>query len=45
VTSGGDRGAGGRAYWMWWIGEGWVFICLELQRDKTNCTYGGGDKD
>jgi hypothetical protein len=26
-------------------GEGWVFICLELQCDEVNCSYGGGEKE
>lgn len=34
-------GAGGRAYWEWSSGEGWVFICLLLQCDEVNCTYRG----
>ena len=25
-------------------GEGWVFICPELQCGKVRCTYGGGEK-
>ena len=29
VAGGGVSGAGGRAYWAWLSGEGWVFICLE----------------
>jgi hypothetical protein len=24
-------GAGGRAYWVWWSGEGWVFIWWQCQ--------------
>ena len=38
-------GADGRAYWVWWSGEGWVFICFELHCDKVNRTFGGGEKD
>jgi len=34
-------GAVGRAYWVWCNGEGWVFICLELQYDKVNYAFGG----
>jgi len=41
----GDSGAGGWAYWVWWNGEGWVFIGLELQCGKGSCTHGGGEKD
>ena len=41
---GGVSGVGGRAYWALWNGEGWVFICLELQFDKVYCTYGSGEK-
>jgi hypothetical protein len=41
----GVSGAGGRAYWVWWNGEGWVFICMELQCDEVKCTQGGGEKD
>ena len=37
--------AGGQAYWVLWGGEGWMFICLELQFDKVSCTFGGRDKD
>ena len=32
-------GAGGRAYWLPWRGEGWMFICLALHCDKVNWTY------
>jgi hypothetical protein len=32
------------SYWLWRSGEGWVFSCLELQRDKVSCTYGGEEK-
>jgi len=39
----GVSGAGGRAYWVWGSGEGWVCICLELKCDKVNCIYGGGE--
>jgi len=35
----GVSGAGGRAYWVWCSGKGWVFICSELHFDKVNCTY------
>lgn len=35
-----DSGAGGRTYWVWSIGEGWVFTSLWLQCDKVSCTYG-----
>jgi len=38
LASGGVSGGGRRAYWEWWGGEGWVFICLELQCEKVNCT-------
>jgi hypothetical protein len=41
---GGVSGVDVRAYWASWIGEGWVFICLELQFDKVYCTYGSGKK-
>jgi hypothetical protein len=41
LDGGGLRGAGGRTYWEWLSGEGWVFICLELQCEEVNCTYGG----
>ena len=37
--------AGGQAYWVMWGGEGWLFICLELQFDKVSCTFEGRDKD
>ena len=39
----GGSGAGGRAYWVWRNGEGWVFNCLRLQCGKVICTEGGGD--
>jgi len=29
---------GGRAYWVWWSGEGWVYIRFRLQCDKVSCT-------
>ena len=32
----GVSGSGGRAYWVWWSGEGWVFTWRELQRDKVS---------
>jgi len=41
---GGVSGVGGRAYWALWNGDGWVFICLELQFDKVYCTYRSGKK-
>jgi hypothetical protein len=40
----GVSGAGGRAYWLWWTGEGWVFVYLELYCDNVNCTYVGGER-
>jgi hypothetical protein len=43
LAGGGVSGALGRAYSVWWSGEGWVFICLELQYDKVNCIYWGGE--
>jgi len=36
----GVSGTGWRAYWVWWSGEGWVFMCLELKRDEVTCTDG-----
>jgi hypothetical protein len=44
LAGGGLSEAGGRFYWVWWSGEGWVFIDVELYYDKVNCTYGGGEK-
>jgi len=44
LAGGGLSEAGGRLYWVWWSGEGWVFIGVELHYDKVNCTYGGGEK-
>jgi len=38
LTGGGFSGAGRRAYCVWGRGEGWVFICLELQCDELSCT-------
>jgi hypothetical protein len=31
-------GAGERTYRVWWSGKEWVFIRLELECDKVNCT-------
>ena len=45
LISGEISGAGGRAYWVWWSGEGWVCMRLKLQCDKVSCTYGGGQQD
>jgi len=46
LLAGGRVGrAGGQAYWVLFGGEGWVFICLELQFDKVRCIFGGRDKD
>ena len=46
LADGGVRGAGGRTYWVWRSGEGWVFICIELQCDevKWRPTYRASDK-
>ena len=44
LAGGGVDGAGRRAYWVWSKGQGWLFICLELQYDEVNCTYRGGGK-
>jgi hypothetical protein len=33
---------GGRAYWVWRRGEGWVFIS---QCDEVKDTLGGGEKN
>jgi len=33
----GVSGAEGRAYRVWWIGEGWVCSCLERQSDDVSC--------
>jgi len=30
LAGGGGSRTGGGFYWVWWTGEGWVFICLEL---------------
>ena len=40
LAGGGCSGGGGRAYWVWRSGKGWVFIYLEL----VACTCGGGVK-
>jgi hypothetical protein len=37
-------GAGGRAYSVWCSGVGWLFIYLELQRDKAICIYRCGEQ-
>jgi len=40
VLAGGGVGeAGGRAYWVWRSGEGWVFIGSERHCDKLICAY------
>ena len=41
----GVSGAGGRSLLGVVNGEGWAFIGLELQCDKENFIYGGGEKD
>ena len=37
-------GAGRRTCWVRLSGEGWVFMCLELQCDRVSPTPGGGEK-
>ena len=41
LAGGGVSEAGEQTYCVCGSGEGWVFICLVLQRDKVKCTYGG----
>lgn len=35
LVGGGLSGDVGRTYWMWWNGERWALVCLELQCDKV----------
>jgi len=44
LDGGGVSKAGRQAYRVWWSGRAWVFICLELQCDKINSTYGNGEQ-
>jgi len=40
-----DSGAGGRAYWVWSIGEGWVFIfACDSSVTRSAVLMEGGEK-
>jgi len=44
LASGGVNGVCGQDYWMWWSGEGRLFIFFELHFDQVHRTYRCAEK-